>query len=278
MLQDRKRFSRIVLSAVIGALLVAAPVLAAPGDPLAGDDTGCAPSTKIGLNCAKKVLSLVTKLRLSVVKCHLTQAGHAFKNGSGTPGFSNAEDNCEDGPSNTSAKAKFDAKISSLLTKGCDATVLGNAATTRDVILGDRSIVGSIDNLNGTFFCDPTSGNEIDPGGDDAGFVPANAGNYKCSVGVAKAWSKLDKSLYTCHAKLAKAVFKGVVFDDESCEDLGPKSALAKYDAKVNKLIAAGICPPCLTDPGPTNALDLGPSAIADADASLQDVYICPGP
>jgi hypothetical protein len=223
-------------------------------------------------------LAVVTKLRKAVLACHLTQAGHAFQHGTGTPGFSNAEDNCSVGPSNTSAKAKFDAKIAALTTKGCDATVLANANAARDVLLGDQTVVGSLDNLNGTFFCDSTSGNQIDPGGDDAGFIPATADNYKCSVGVAKAWYKLRKSLYTCHSKLAKTVFKSGIFDEEACEDTGGKSGLDKYNAYVNKLITAGICPPCLTDPGPTNALDLGTSTVADADTTLQNVYICPGP
>jgi len=259
-------------------LLSAVPALPMPGDSLGGDETGCAPSTKLGLSCGKKVLGLVTKLEQSLIKCHLTQAGHAFQNGMGTPGFGNAEDNCSVGPSSTSAKAKFDARIALLAAKGCDGTVLANANTARDLILGDQTVVGSMDNLNGTFFCDATSGNPIDPGGDDAGFIPANDDNYKCEVGVAKGWYKLIKYLYTCHAKLAGAVYKGGVFDEEACEDTGGNSGLDKYNALVNKLIAAGICPSCVTDAGTTNALALGTSTVAGADANLQNVYICPGP
>jgi hypothetical protein len=278
MVPEPIHLKRAVLSMAIGCLLAATPVLAAPGDPFGGDDTGCAPSTKLGLGCAKKALKTVTKLRLSVLKCHLTQAGHAFQNGTGTPGFSNAEENCEIGPSNTSAKAKFDARIASLAGAGCDATIIANANAARDIILGDETVVGSMDNLNSTFFCDSTSGNEIDPGGDDGGFIPATPENYKCSVGVSKAWYKLTGYMYKCHSKLAAAVFKGTIFDEEACEDTGGKSALDKYNLLVNKLITAGFCPPCLTDPGPTNALALGTSTVADADANLDDVYICPGP
>lgn len=271
------RTSAAVLVAV-AFLLSAVPALPAPGDPLGGDDTGCAPSTKLGLICGKKVLGSITKLEQSLIKCHLTQVGHAFQNGTGTPGFGNAEDNCSVGPSSTSAKAKFDARIAVLAAKGCDATVIANANAARDVILGDQTMVGSMDSLNGTFFCDATSGNPIDPGGDDAGFIPATDDNFKCEVSVAKGWRKLIKYLYTCHSKQAVTVYKGGVFDEEACEDTGGKSGLDKYNARVNKLIAAGICPSCVTDAGTTNALALGTSTVADADANLQNVYICPGP
>ncbi len=270
---------RAVLTMAIGCLLAAPPVLAAPGDPLGGDDTGCAPSTKIGLLCGKKVLAVLVKLQQSIVKCHLTLAGSVFQTGHSTNGFSNSEDNCSTGPSNTSAKAKFDAKIASLAANGCDATVIANANAAAAIILGDQSVAGSQDALLGTFFCDTTSGEQLDPGGDDAGYMPNTPENYKCSVGIAKAWVKLVKGLYTCHSKLSASVFKGSVFDEDFCEDSDPiKSKLGKYNTFVNKLITAGICPACLTDPGPTNALDLGTSTVASADANLQDVYICPGP
>jgi hypothetical protein len=277
MFTSTKGLHRIVPAIALGCLVAAGPAWAAPGDPFGDDDTGCAPTTKQGLSCAKKVHSLVNKLRRTVLKCHLTHATHAFKNGMGTPGFSNAEENCEIGPSATSAKAKFDDKIASLAAV-CDATVIANANARRDVILGDQNVVGSLDNLNSTFFCDPTSGNLIDPGGDDGGYIPANDNNYKCSVVVAKLWSKLDTAVYKCHTKMAASVWAGKPFDEEACEDTGIKSALARYDTYLNKYITAGICPPCLTDAGPTNAAALGTSTVADGDAQLGEVYVCPGP
>jgi hypothetical protein len=279
MIREPIHLKRAVLSVAVGCLLAATPVLAAPGDPLGGDDTGCAPNTLLGLTCARKVDRELGKLKARVVKCHLTQATAAFKTGMSTPGFSNAEENCEIGPSNTSAKAKFDSKMAALAGNGCDATVLANANAARDIILGDESVVGSMDNLNATFFCDATSGNEIDPGGDDGGWIPATSANLKCSITVAKSWAKLaGSSTVKCHEKLALYTFKGAFFDEELCEDTGGKSALDKYNLKVNKAIAYNLCPPCVTDPGPTNALALGTSAVADSDADLQDVYICPGP
>jgi hypothetical protein len=278
MIREPIHLKRAVLSMAIGCLLAASPVLAAPGDPFGDDDTGCTPSTALGRKCGKAVLKALAKLRVSVVKCHLTQAGHAFQNGSGTNGFSNAEENCEIGPSNTSAKAKFDATIASLADIGCDATILASANAKRDVLLGDSSVVGSLDNLNGTFFCDTTSGNPIDPDGEDAGTIPATPENYKCEVTYAKAWAKLTKYLYQCHAKMAASSFKGVVFDEEMCENTGGKSGLDKYNLLIGKAVLAGFCPPCVTDAGPTNATDLGVNTVADADANLQDVYICPGP
>jgi hypothetical protein len=257
----------------LGCLLAAAPVLASPGDPLGGDDTGCAPSTKLGLSCAKKVHNALWKLRVRVIKCHLTQAEHAFKNGQGEPGFSNAEENCEIGPSNTSAKNKFDARLASLATYGCDATVLANAAAAGDVIVSDQSVAGSMDNLNASFFCDATSGNLIDPGGDDGGYIPATPENFKCSTVVAKSWAKLDGYLYKCHSKLALSVFADRVFDEEvECED----RYAPRIDANIQKYITIGFCPPCLADP--PGALGLTAALRADSDANLEDVYICPGP
>jgi hypothetical protein len=279
-MKPRWSHHRPLCMAALAAVLASAPVLAAPGDSLGGDEsTACAPNTKLGLLCAKKVLNALAKLRVAVVKCHLTQAGLTFQTGHGTNGSSNAEDNCEVGPSNTSAKAKFDARMTTLAGNGCDATVIANANTLETTILGDQTVTGSLDALNGSFFCDPTSGNPIDPGGDDAGTIPATPGNFKCSVVVAKSWAKLDAALYKCHAAQAVAVFKGVVpaIDEESCEDTGLKSALTKYDTTVNKVIA--LCPSCLGDPlSPTYAHTLATDHIADADANLQQIYVCPGP
>ncbi len=281
MIECRNGFRRIVpMLALTGVLALgaAATAWALPGDPLGGDDTGCAPTTKLGLSCALKGHALLTKLRRSVLICHLTQAGHAFQNGTGTPGFSNAEENCETGPSAQAAKAKFDAYMAKL-GQICDATVVANVNARGATIVSDQGTAGSMDALNATFFCDSTSGNPIDPGGDDGGFIPASAENYKCSVVVAKLWSKLEGTVMKCHQRLVKYVFAGKPFDEEACEDTGLKSALTRYDDKVNAYIAAGICPPCLADPmATTNAIALGASTVADADAQLQEAYICPGP
>lgn len=281
MIQGRKRLGRIVPSIALAGMLAVGPTAAAwaaPGDPLGGDDTGCAPTTKQGLSCGLKTHALLAKLKRAVLVCHLTQAGHAFQNGMGTNGFSNAEENCEIGPSATAAKAKFDAYMAKLALI-CDPTLVANVNARGATIVGDQSTAGSMDALNATFFCDATSGNQIDPGGDDGGYIPATPENYKCSVAVAKLWSKLDYSVFKCHQKLVRSVFGGKPFDEEACEDTGIKSALTVYDAKVNGYIASGICPPCLADPMmSTNAIALGASTVADGDAQLQEPYVCPGP
>ena len=169
MLQGRKGLGRIVPSIALGCLL-AVPVWAAPGDPLGGDDTGCAPTTKQGLSCGLKIHALLAKLKRAALVCHLTQDGHAFQTGMGTPGFANAEDNCETGPSSQSAKAKFDAKMAKLSIL-CDPTVVANANARRDTILGNAATPGSLDSLNANAFCDATTGIEIDAG-ENIGFIP----------------------------------------------------------------------------------------------------------
>jgi hypothetical protein len=266
----------ILLNLILGYLLMAAaPALAAPGDPFGGDDTGCVPSTKLGLSCAKKVGTVVFKLKRAVLKCHLTQAELAFKTGHSSPGFDNSEEHCEVGNPSNSAKAKFDEKIAQYAASGCSATVIANANTTRDEILADQNTAGSLDELNGLFFCDSASGALIaDTTGadqDEGGWIPNTPENFKCSVAVAKAWSKLDGYVLKCHQKMAAYGFKGTsVFDEESCESL----ALSKYSAAVNKYVSGGICPPCLASNGPA----LGPATVATADANLEDVYVCPAP
>jgi hypothetical protein len=265
------------LALSLGCLLAGAPAFAAPGDSFGGDDTGCVPSTKLGLGCAKKVGTLVFKLKRAVLKCQLTQAEQAFKTGHSSVGFDNANENCEVGNPSNSAKAKFDEKLALYQASGCSVTLIANAQATRDLILADQNTAGSLDQLNGVFFCDSTSGAFIaDTTGadqDEAGWIPATPENYKCSIAVAKLWSKLDGYLLKCHQKLAAYGFKSVPFDDEDCET-GLKGALTKYNQGVNKFITAGICPPCLVSGGPT----LGTDTVAGADANLEDVYICPGP
>jgi hypothetical protein len=277
MFQGRKGLRWIVPSIALVCLFATGTVFAAPGDPLGGDDTGCAPTTKQGLSCGLKIHALLAKLKRAALVCHLTQDSHAFKNGSGTPGFANAEDNCEIGPSATSAKNKFDAKMAKLSIL-CDATVVANANARRDAILGNAATPGSLDSLNANAFCDATTGVEIDAG-ENIGFIPATDDNYKCSAIVAKLWSKLDYSVAKCHQRLAKYVWYGKPFDEDACEDVGVKSALTRYNDKVNAYVALGICPPCLADPmQSTNALALGANTVTAADTQLQEVFICPGP
>jgi hypothetical protein len=258
----------------LGFVLIACPASAAPGDPFGGDDQGCVPSTTLGLSCAKKLLTTFEKLRLGVVKCHLTQEGHAFQAQHSSPGFDNAEENCELGPSNTSANNKFDARMAKLAAIGCDATAIANVNAARDVLLGDQSVPASLDSLNGAFFCDTTTGAFIaDTSGsdqDEAGYIPADDGQQKCAVAALKSFAKLYAYISKCHIKAAGNIFKSVSFDEEACEAVYK----AKFDAAVAKYVGAGICAPCLG----SLVANFDDLVELDADSSLDDVYVCPGP
>lgn len=258
------------------ALVMAASALAGP--PFGGDDTGCVPADKVANICGQRMAQALSKLNAKVIKCHLVQAGQAFKTNHSSPGFDNAEENCEQGPSNTSAKAKFDAVLMKY-TPMCDPVVIANTQARGAVILADQSNPDSLDALNGSFFCDDGSGLTIaEPGGDDAGFIPPAADDYKCSVAVAKAYSKLLVAVYKCHYKAAKAALLGKPFDEEGCEDVTPlKSALARYNAQVQKYIGIGGCPSCLADPpNAPAALALGANAVANLDAQNAEIFPCP--
>jgi hypothetical protein len=275
-----KRIALIAATAVVaGFCAFATPTFAAPGDPFGGDDTGCVPADKAGLSCAKIVSSALAKLNASVIKCHIVQAGHAFQAGHSSNGFDNAEENCEEGPSNTSAKAKFDARMEKAALV-CPAAVITSANARRDTLLAGQSNPDSLDALNGSFFCDNTSGNTIaEPGGDDAGSIPSSSANFKCSAGLSKGWAKLVVTVYKCHVKAAVSGFKSSLFDEDGCEDGAPplRSALARYNAQVQKYIDAGICPTCLTDSmSATNAFALGSAAVGDLDTQNAEIFPCP--
>jgi hypothetical protein len=278
----KRIFKRILSAVALSACLAATSSFAAPGDPFGGSETGCVPSGKAGLTCGKILTSAFGKLVASVVKCHLVQAAQAFKTGQSSPGFDNAEENCSVGNPTASAKTKFDA----LMVKAnavCPAGLVALAEARRDTFLADASNPLSLDSVNGAFFCDATSGLSIaDAGGgdqDEAGSIPSTSDHYKCSVAVAKLFSKLVSGVYKCHGKAALAIFANKPFDTDACEETPTKGARAKYDAKVQKLIAAGICPPCLADPMfASNALGIGVGVLAELDAQNEEVYPCPAP
>jgi len=265
---------RTIGSVALGLGLIASLASAAPGDPFGGDDDGCVPADKVGYTCGAKIGAALGKLTESVIKCHIVQEGHAFKASHSAIGFDNAEENCELGPSNTSAKARFDAVVAKY-TPVCDPALVTAAQAQRDVLLADQTETDSLDALNGSFFCDATSGLTIaEPGGDDAGYIPASANAQKCAVGAAKAYAKLVVSVYKCHAKAAQLGLAGRPFDEDACEDGAPplRSARAKYDATLQKYVAAGICPSCVA----TNAPTLADDAIAALDAQAADLFPCP--
>src|SRR5438093_10777368 len=88
---------------------------AGPGDPIGGDDPGCAPATKDDLKCSDGSLKNFAKAWAAATKCHIKQADAAFKNG--VPGD---DAGCETSGAGKSAKEKFDAARATL---ACPANV-----------------------------------------------------------------------------------------------------------------------------------------------------------
>ena len=102
----------------------------------------------------------------------------------------------------------------------------------------------SLDALNGSTFCDSTSGSMImTSDSDDAGWVPANKGILKCETSVGKNRVKLGGGVLKCHSKMASAFFKAKDFDEEGCEttNTGGSGAFDKYTKTATKL-AGGAC------------------------------------
>src|SRR5437016_14524807 len=54
---------------------------AGPGDPIGGDDPGCAPATLNDRKCSDGSLKAFVKAYQAVIKCHIKQADAAFKAG-----------------------------------------------------------------------------------------------------------------------------------------------------------------------------------------------------
>jgi hypothetical protein len=262
--------AQVLPALALASLLAAAPASAAPGDPLGGNETGCAATTSLGDSCAKKALTLLAKLRIGLNKCHMIQAREAFQAGAGSAEISAAEEACT-----ANRETYFNEKMTALANSGCDAGMLGSVNARAATVLGDESVAGSMDALNASFYCDATSGNEIDPGGDDGGYIPSTLSHYKCSYLVSKAWSNLEWKLKGCHVKLGRSVFTSRPYDESLCEDNGDRSALAKYSAYIGKYITSGLCPACIAGGG---GAAIGTSTVSDDNAQLEEVYVCPGP
>jgi hypothetical protein len=271
-----------LLAAALAICLAAGPAAAAPGDPFGGAETGCVPSGKPGLTCGKILNTALAKLVSGILKCHIAQASSAFKAGASSPAIDTAEETCSV-TGLKSVKAKFDAAVVKAVSV-CPVGIVPVAEARRDAFLADAMGSSSLDAVNQVFFCDSTSGLSVsDPGGgdqDELGSIPATSDNYKCSIGVMKAFSKLAASTYKCHVKAAQAIFADKPFDtDAACEETPVKGAHAKYDAAVNKLVAAGICPSCMSDPmSPASSLGIGTAVLSALDAQNEEIYPCPAP
>jgi hypothetical protein len=191
--------------------------------------------------------------------------------GASVTGAGNSEENCEENPGN-SAKGKLDVALGKLSSSGiCDPAQLANAGLEESVIFGSSAL--SLDGQNDQVFCDSTSGAMI--GDDDAGWVPNSAANLKCALTVDKMVSKLAVFAIKCHDKMNHAFFKGLDFDEESCEETNAShaGALDKYNQQRDKLAALAICPSCLN----SAALDaLSTSILSQIDAGNTVATPCP--
>jgi hypothetical protein len=68
-------------------------------------------------------------------------------------------------------------------------------------------------------------------GSDDGGLLTCNKDASKCEQKVSgNVSSKLVAGILKCHAKAADSAFKGVVFDEETCESAATAKFLAKTD------------------------------------------------
>ncbi len=221
----------LALALLIALAASAASVAAAPGDPFAGDDSGCIPPTPTDAKCEDGVAKAITKYAQAVEKCHIKAAD------AGAKGGSVADDLCESDPSGgKGAKEKFDAAIAKLAGTCSGQCAFVGASSLR------ATVEGLIETGNGLIYA--CAGTAF--GDDDTGNIPADPATGKCEDGVAKAISKYIGALITCHIKAADAGLKGKPFDDELCESNATtgKGAREKYDGAIAKLDAKG-CPAC---------------------------------
>src|SRR5438876_912854 len=152
-----------LLAITIGSLclLTAGMALAGPGDPIGGDDPGCAPANKDDLKCSDGNLKNFAKAWAAAIKCHIKQADSAFKNAAPAD-----DEACETNGAGKSAKEKLDAARAKLV---CPAGVTANVNGLETTLFANSGTSGSADQQAGDIYCDP--GLAIDSGGDDAGTV-----------------------------------------------------------------------------------------------------------
>jgi hypothetical protein len=259
------------LGACAGMCLTASVAVAAPGDAFGGDDTGCVPSDRAGVICGKVITKALAKLTANVIGCHIQQAITASHSQGGAEEL---EEFCVV-DLDTSAKSEFDSVLARYAGR-CDPALIANAALRRDALLSDQTDPASLDALNGRFYCDSSSGMTIaEPGGDDAGYIPADFRSRLCSEFVAKAYATLLGKLYKCHVRAAQRGFSGKAFDEDACEDgAAPlrKGALTKYNLAVQAYMSSHSCPACLVSDAPT----LGTDTVNTLDAQNSESFPCP--
>src|SRR5207249_4824363 len=216
-----------------------------PGQPFDDDDPGCVPDTSDHRKCSETLAKAFAKLIAAVTSCHDRQTRAAFA------GSSFDEEACE-----IDARARFEA-IRDAVAPRCSATQLALASDEETELLDptkpcpDPIEPCSLDAQNGGVYCDSTSGNALDSGGDDSGWVPATVDVRWCARGVAKNLAKLAQAAVRCHAKMAYTFLAGRTFDEEACEEFDPltgRGARDRYSMRALRLIAHGGCPSCLDD------------------------------
>jgi hypothetical protein len=235
------------------------------------DDLGCVSNSKGHLGCSKAIAGAFAKAIKGTITCHLKQAEMRLK-GSSENGAGTSEENCENNPGK-SAQGTLDKQLAAVEAKGiCDPLQVAGAATLEAELFGAGP--ASLDAQNGSFFCDSSSAALI--GDDDAGFVPATDNMFKCQASVAKAVAKLIAAGTKCDYSMDKAFFfKAVDFDEEACEEHDPvrsRGALDKFNITRDKLVALGICPPCLDGAG-IDAVAV--AALTQLDGSNDELYPC---
>ena len=251
---------------VVGMLMsMAVPALAepgpGPGEPFGGDDAGCVPASSSRLACGAAATKSYDKLESAIVKCHVAEAQARY-----FEIFSARPDTFDEEACEAEAVARMQAKLTRV--GSCSGTPV-----LHDLADNSAEHVAALDDENAGPYCDDTSGEEIDPGGDDGGFVPADAATLSCAGRVAKNLRVLASRVRKCQRTAAA---KGLeladpAYDEEACE----ADALAKFVQAASRLAGGGTCPACL---GAAEQQALAETTIARVGATNDHAFACPDP
>ena len=239
---------------VAAVLLTAGPAVAAT--PFGLDDTGFIPPSRDVYVCESKPQMLNGKLVVAYTKCHISLAAAGLAgNSSGS-----SEEACEQ-----VARHRFDRAVGNVFEKGCPLCIVANL----NYVPYAANVAAQLDAANGDVFCAGTT----PLGDDDTGYIPPDAATFKCEAAIAKALGQLRYCLSKCHAKYAKSVMAGKLFDEEGCESTTPvTSCRARFNKVRDKVV--GLCPPCL-DTAKQN--DLATALETDHDQT-NDTFYCQSP
>ena len=249
-----------VLALLAGAQAQPGP---GPGEPFGGDDTGCIPPTSQLLTCSQNVVQAFRRLESAVTRCHTLQANVRYRQVVLGSAETFDEQACE-----SRAAARFDGSVGRLAKRACLASPLRAGAADDRVAL-----VAALDAQNGGPYCDAASATAIDPGGNNAGFVPGTAPIRYCAQKVTQFLSTLAAALRSCHRTAASMAFHlaNPPFDDDLCE----AKARARFDTSAARLRGRGGCPPCLDA---TTQGQLADAVVARLDAANGAAFPCPDP